>query len=129
MDITLLLLISIVSIAIIVLFLIRKPRSAAWKTKVRQKLSGINISDSKSALLELDKLLEYTLQNKFNSRDSLGSILKSKANKFDKTDLNEIWTAHKLRNSLAHNIDFQASRSELDSAVRVLNRFCKHYSV
>jgi hypothetical protein len=128
MDLGLLFLISVVSIGIIILFLIRKPKAGGWKNKVRQKLSSINSSDPKSALIELDKLLEFALQNKFNLKDSIGNILKSKANQFNKPDLNDIWTAHKIRNNLAHNIDYQASSGELNLAIKILTRFCRSLS-
>lgn len=74
---------------------------------------------NKYYLLELDKLLEFAFKQKFSSKESLGKILKSRKTHFAKERLNNIWFAHKLRNKLAHDVDFQAGDADLIKAIRI----------
>lgn len=90
-----------------------------WKQTVRTKL--IELENSNKSLVEkllgLDKLLEYTYQKKFNlPKTSLGAILKQKSKILTRGELNTIWSAHKLRNHIAHNIHFTPNNSELTQA-------------
>jgi|694.fasta_scaffold31826_5 hypothetical protein len=73
---------------------------------------------NKYYLLELDKLLEFAFKQTFGSKESLGKILKSRKTHFSKERLNNIWFAHKLRNKLAHDVDFQASDTDLIKAIK-----------
>src|SRR6476646_10425018 len=79
----------------------------AWKNKVATRLSDLERykPDQRFLIMELDKVLEFALQQKFNQAAPLGQLLKDHAASFTKSDLNEIWRAHKLRNDLAHNFD------------------------
>jgi hypothetical protein len=131
-DISSTLLISLVALIglLAVIFFLNKKVEPAWKPKVRLKLSQINskTSDLKLKLLELDKLLEFTLQNHFYIQEPIGNILKQKASYIDRHDLNKIWTAHKLRNQLAHNIDFTASYNDLQNSTLDLTKYIIHFS-
>jgi hypothetical protein len=121
--------VAIVGLLAVVFFLSKKTQPV-WKSKVRLKLSQINSksSDLRLRLLELDKLLEFTLQNHFYIQEPIGNILKQKANYIDKRDLNKIWTAHKLRNQLAHDIDFTASYNDLQNSTIDLNKYINQFS-
>lgn len=57
--------------------------------------------DPKHAVLDADKLLDYALKAKGFS-GSLGEKLKKAGPRF--SDLDGVWSAHKLRNKLAHEI-------------------------
>jgi hypothetical protein len=100
----------------------------SWKQTVRTKL--IELENSNKSLVEkllgLDKLLEYSYQKKFNlSKSSLGAILKQKSKILSRSELNIIWSAHKLRNHIAHNIHFTPNNNELESACRNLSTIIK----
>ena len=68
-----------------------------WKAIIRQ-------SDHRHAIMDADKLLDYAL-GKFGLRGNLGSKLK-KAPKLFK-NINAVWAAHKVRNNIAHQINYQ----------------------
>ena len=96
----------------------------AWKETVRIKLFELESSNKSMVekLLGLDKLLEYSYQNKFGLfKTSLGAILKQKQKVISRGDLNIIWSAHKLRNHIAHNIHFTPNERELTQAINSLS--------
>jgi len=69
----------------------------SWKKLIRQH-------DYRNAVMEADKLLDYAL-SRLGLAGNLGSKLK-KAPHFFK-DLNGIWAAHKVRNNIAHQMNYQ----------------------
>lgn len=78
-------------------------------------------SHTVQAILDADKLLDYAL-SKHGFDGNLGEKLKKAGARF--SDLNGIWSAHKLRNSVAHElgmIDVKAAKSALVSFKRALN--------
>ena len=58
--------------------------------------------DPRFVVMEGDKLLDYLLQ-KLQHKGSLGDKLKKAGRQFSNEQ--ELWRAHKLRNSLAHELD------------------------
>jgi len=67
-----------------------------WKDIIRQK-------DMKHAIMDADKLLDHALYL-LGYRGNLGSKLKKSAPLFKK--INKVWAAHKIRNNIAHQIDY-----------------------
>jgi len=66
------------------------------------------------AILDADKILDYALKKKgFNG--SLGEKLKKAGPKFSK--LNDIWSAHKLRNRIAHELS-EVNKKEAKKALK-----------
>ncbi len=74
----------------------------------------------KNALLEADKLLDYVMKNKGFAGDTMGDRLKLQGDRF--SDLNGIWTAHKLRNQLAHEVEIDIVKPQVDDAISKLKR-------
>ncbi|MFO0955130.1 MAG: hypothetical protein U0526_01130 [Candidatus Saccharibacteria bacterium] len=74
----------------------------------------------RNALLEADKLLDYIMQAKGFQGDTMGDRLKLNGDRF--SDLNGIWTAHKLRNQIAHEVAIDIVKSQVEDAVRKLGR-------
>lgn len=72
----------------------------AWKDIIRQK-------DMKHAILDADKLLDHALYLK-GYKGSLGSKLK-KANPIFRK-VNEVWAAHKVRNNIAHQLNYNVDQ-------------------
>jgi hypothetical protein len=68
-----------------------------WKQLIRSR-------DPKTAILEADKLLDYTLL-KMGYKGSLGAKLKKAPSLFSK--INDVWAAHKIRNNIAHKINYK----------------------
>lgn len=73
-------------------------------------------SHPKNAILDADKLLNYVLERR-GFEGSLGEKLKKAGPRF--SDLNGVWSAHKLRNRIAHEF------GEIDTglAKRALKQF------
>jgi len=69
---------------------------AEWKRIIRG-------DDHRHAILDADKLLDHALYQ-MGYKGSLGSKLK-KSNSLFK-DINGVWAAHKIRNNIAHKINY-----------------------
>jgi hypothetical protein len=70
--------------------------------------------NSKNAILEADKLLDFAL-DKLGFQGSLGEKLKKSGPRF--SNLNNVWSAHKLRNRLAHELNFKPNNNEMQRAL------------
>jgi len=68
-----------------------------WKKIIRE-------TDHRQAIMEADKLLDYTL-TKMGYRGSLGAKLKKAPTLF--SNINDVWAAHKVRNNIAHKINYK----------------------
>lgn len=73
-------------------------------------------SHPKNAIMDADKLLDYAL-GKHGFEGNLGEKLKKAGPRFK--DLNGVWSAHKLRNRVAHEL----GEIDKDEAKRALKRF------
>ena len=73
---------------------------AAWKKIIREK-------DHRHAILEADKLLDYAL-SKMGYKGSLGNKLKKAPSLF--SNINDVWAAHKIRNNIAHKINYKVDQ-------------------
>lgn len=74
----------------------------------------------RNSLLEADKLLDYVMQAKSFRGENMGDRLKLNGDRF--SDLNGIWTAHKLRNQIAHEVAIDVVKPQVEDAVRKLGR-------
>lgn len=70
-----------------------------WKEIIRQK-------DYKHAIMDADKLLDQALYLK-GYKGSLGGKLKKAGPLFK--SINNVWAAHKIRNNIAHQINYQVN--------------------
>lgn len=71
-----------------------------WKEIIRQK-------DVKHAIMDADKLLDHALYL-LGYRGNLGGKLKKAAPHFKK--INKVWAAHKIRNNIAHQINYKVDQ-------------------
>lgn len=85
---------------------VEKIRSS-WKQLIRQ-------SDRRHAIMDADKLLDFTL-GEMGYRGNLGNKLKKAPKLF--SDINHVWKAHKVRNNIAHQINYQVSEGEYKTAM------------
>jgi hypothetical protein len=76
----------------------------------------------KEAIMEADKILDKLLGHR-GYAGSLGDKLKQADGVF--TDLNSVWEAHKLRNKLAHELDFHVSQETARHALKSFERAYK----
>jgi len=80
------------------------------------------LADGKHAIMDADKLLNVVLKNK-GFQGGVGDQLK-KAEKFF-SDVNGLWSAHKLRNRIAHELDMRVSTGERTGALRSFEKALK----
>ncbi len=78
-----------------------------WKEIIRQK-------DYKHAIMDADKLLDHALYLK-GYKGSLGNKLKKAGPLFK--NINKVWSAHKIRNNIAHQINYQVSEKTYRSTM------------
>lgn len=110
--------------AAIYFFFASRGSKPSWKSKVQAKLDSIkrrantsNQASLQQLLIETDKLLDYTLQQRKVKGETLGERLKNAKDLFDRSTYNNVWEAHKLRNQLVHEVDANADARQLKNAV------------
>jgi hypothetical protein len=74
-------------------------------------------------VLNADKLVDQALRESGINGETMGERLKSSATKF--SDLNGLWTAHKLRNRIAHEPDVAVSYDEARYALNCFRKALK----
>lgn len=63
-------------------------------------------SNLRQALITADRALDTALRDIF-AGETMGERLKAAVNRFERYDYNKIWEAHKLRNNLVHESNFE----------------------
>jgi len=126
------LLLAVVLTAVIVLKLKLGSISKKWKQEIAIKLNQLskiensqNPLEWKSLLIEIDKLLDYSFKKSGVRGKTLGERLKNAKAKFNYSDYQNIWEAHKVRNVLAHEINAKVSTTEIKRHYDVLKRSIK----
>ena|SRR3989344_4871866 len=126
------LLLAVVLTAVIVLKLKLGSISKKWKQEIAIKLNQLskiensqNPLEWKSLLIEIDKLLDYSFKKSGVRGKTLGERLKNAKAKFNYSDYQNIWEAHKARNKLAHEFDYKMSISEMKAHYLVLKKSIK----
>lgn len=94
-------------------------------SEIYKKTVGGSQSDWKIAVIEADKTLDQLLKQKGFSGSSLGERLKEMV-PADLPDIyEEVWEAHKIRNQIVHEPDFEVSQSEARQIVGIYDRAIK----
>jgi hypothetical protein len=75
-------------------------------------------SGLKAALIDADKLLDYCMIGKGFAGDTMGDRLKSGGSRFN--NLNAVWSAHKLRNQIAHEVEHDLVPEQIKRAINDL---------
>ena len=125
----LLIAVGILIAAAAIYILTAKSSKEPWKEKTLSKIKQLNSlagSSSKDALKsglnDADKLLDFFLKSKRLKGETLGERLKNAQKVFSREDYNALWNAHKLRNKIAHEIDFETSIHVLQSEIKNITR-------
>jgi uncharacterized protein with HEPN domain len=71
--------------------------------KIENSLDRNNPMTYQMAIMSADKLLDQALREVGLTGETMGDRLKSARHKF--TDINKVWTVHKLRNRIVHEPD------------------------
>lgn len=90
--------------------------------EINKKLISDSPSDWKIAIITADKTLDKILEKKGYLGESLGSKLKEMV-PADLPDVyEEVWEAHKIRNRIVHETDFEVSQGEARKVVGIYER-------
>ena len=92
-----------------------------WETIMTVSRSGA--TGLKSSINEADKLFDHVMKQLGFSGDSMGDRLKHGRARFATYDTyDRVWRAHKLRNSLAHDMGFDLVVSQANEALKDFER-------
>lgn len=87
--------------------------------KIEEQLSLGKPSNFRSAVIEADKLTDFALQKMYPSEEKMADRLKAVKVKFtNQYELYDgLWFAHKVRNELVHNVNFDLPSVEVRSII------------
>ncbi len=77
----------------------------------------------RQAIMEADKLLDYVLQGKGYRGETMAERMRSANREFSRR--NDVWAAHKLRNALVHEVDFDLVPSQVKQSIAAFERAIK----
>lgn len=87
--------------------------------------SETGVTGLKNSVAEADKLVDHVLREMGFPGDNMGDRLRSAEKRFAYSEYNALWQAHKLRNSLAHDVGFDFVPSMAKDALRAFERALK----
>lgn len=90
---------------------------------IENKLRKDNPATYAISIINADKLLDKALMEMGVPGKTMGERLKKIPSKFK--DINGVWRAHKLRNALAHEPDFEVSYRQASNALVVYKQALK----
>lgn len=88
---------------------------ARWE-EVLEHLTSLREAEWKFAVIEADKITEAILQEAGFSGETMGDKLMS-IDQEQLSSINDLWQAHKLRNTIAHDPDYQVKYGEVRQAI------------
>jgi hypothetical protein len=91
--------------------------------KINNLLDNSNPMTYQMAILNADKLLDRALKDLGVSGETMGDRLKASNSRF--SDINQVWTVHKLRNRIAHETDVKINIVVAKKAMYAYKRFLK----
>ncbi|NQV00982.1 MAG: hypothetical protein HQ537_02590 [Parcubacteria group bacterium] len=98
----------------------KEEMNKTWQA-ILNKLESENDSDYKLAVIEADKILDDSLKRLGYQGEDMGERLKQI--KFDQlSNIDELWQAHKVRNRIAHEPDFQLTQTQAKRAIEIYQR-------
>ena len=86
---------------------------------VEQLLSANNPASRRQAIVEADKVLDYALDRLYPGLNATGERLKLAKEIFDykRKEYDEVWFAHKVRNEMVHNLNFEMPSVEAKNII------------
>ena len=98
----------------------------AYQTKflaIENKLNKDNSATFMISVIEADKLLDKAMMEMGLPGKTMGERLKKSGSRF--TNLNAVWRAHKLRNTIAHESDFEITYKQAFNALAIFKQALK----
>jgi hypothetical protein len=82
----------------------------------------------RQAIVEADKLMDLVLKTKVTG-ETMGERLKAAKHLFSHDTYDRLWTAHKIRNKVAHEADFEGLSSDATLVVRNFEKALKELRI
>jgi len=98
-----------------------------WKNVRHHYYRGTD-ADLKLAVIEADKLLDEALKAAGLKGNNLGERLKG-ADETDLPNLRDVWEAHKLRNRLVHEPNFEINREVAEKALAIYRKTLRNLGI
>ncbi len=92
---------------------------SAWLA-IENSCDAHNMATFEMAIVSADKLLDRALKESGVAGETMGERLKNSRAKF--SDVNKVWTAHKLRNHIAHETDARLNAIVARRALAIYKR-------
>ena len=103
------------------------PYRARW-TEILNHMESAKEWEWKFAVIEADKLADLVLKRAGFAGESMGDRLVN-IQDGQITSLQDLWDAHKVRNNLAHNVDYFLRYTEARRAIEKYQRFLEEMGV
>lgn len=91
--------------------------------EIENRLKQDNPASYTTTIINCDKLLDRALIEMGVPGKTMGDRLKRVGDRF--TNLNGVWRAHKLRNAIAHESDFEISYKQAHNALQIYKQALK----
>ena len=92
----------------------------AWR-EVQDRLARGDEANLRLAIIDADKLIDTVLKRTGYVGDTMADRLK-KITKAQLSSINELWTAHKVRNNIVHSPDHTLSRAEATEIIGIYEK-------
>lgn len=89
----------------------------AW-LQIQERLKAGGESNLKMAVIEGDKILDEILKKSGFVGETMADRLKTMTSA-QLSNIQQVWEAHKLRNQIVHQPDFEVSRAEAELAISI----------
>ena len=96
--------------------------------KIQERIKRRSESEFKLAIIEADSFLDKILEKMGYQGETLGDRLQ-KIDSAILPSLQEIWQAHKLRNDIVHNPDFNVTIEEAEEIIRIYEKALRDLNV
>lgn len=96
--------------------------------EIGQMLNEGGPANFRQSIMEADKLVDMVLKTKVPG-DTMGERLNNARGLFHQHTYDQLWTAHKIRNKLAHEAEFEGFSSDAKMAVRNFEKALKELHV
>lgn len=94
-----------------------------WFLSIENRLQQNNTASYTLAVIEGDKLLDKAMMEMGVPGKTMGERLKRAGSKF--SNLNAVWRAHKLRNTIAHEANFEITYKQALNAMAIYKQALK----
>ncbi|MDP3956826.1 MAG: hypothetical protein Q8P97_02420 [bacterium] len=105
----------------------KKRTVRAW-LQIRKRMEAGDESNLKLAVIEADKILDEILKRSGFAGETMSERLK-RLTSAQLSNLEQVWGAHKLRNRIVHEPNFEVSGAEVELAVSIYGRAFQEFGL